>query len=213
MDLNSQPLVRKASAVPGGIQLWVTCHVPPKRPYFFSLRTTFTQWSPIFIKLLVTERPWHIFVPQRPLIFAFMCQTSDNFRQNIGFFDKFDEMLRNFGNFGPESPFFWCISLKDPLFLCALSLKDPLFWRNLSPKTPTSEVLGGTLRHFHKWVPSPPPGAVGLSIELTLLPLIWWSLYRWLQPLPVAQHNHDNLWWQICDLHWKSWCRPWNWEI
>ena len=41
-----------------------------------------------------------------------------------------------FSHFGPESPYFLSISLKDPLFLCALSLKDPLFWRNLSPKDP-----------------------------------------------------------------------------
>ena len=115
-----------------------------ERPPFLP---TFTQWPPIFNKLLVTERPWHIFVTQRPLIFAFNSQTSDNFRQEIGFFEnfnKFDKMLINFWPFWPWKPvFFWCISLKDHLFLCALSLKDPLFDAVCHPKTPTSKVLGG----------------------------------------------------------------------
>ena len=59
-----------------------------------------------------------------------------------------------FGHFGPESPYFWCILLKDPLFLCGLSLKDLLFDVICHQKAPTSEVLGGTrIRHFHMWVP------------------------------------------------------------
>ena len=94
----------------GGTQLWVPCHVPPKRPYFFSLAfterppflPTFTQWPPYFSKISTfLTKCWEIF-----------------------------------GHFGPESPYFLCISLKDPLFLCTLSLKDPLFWCNLSPKDP-----------------------------------------------------------------------------
>ena len=106
-----------------------------ERPPFLP---TFTQWPPIFnkLKLLATERPWHIFVTQRPLIFAFNSQTSDNFLPKIGFFEnfcKFDEMLRNFW------PIFWYISLKDPLFLCTSLLchwKTPIFWHNLSLKDP-----------------------------------------------------------------------------
>ena len=116
--------------------------VPPKRPYLFSLAfterpqflPTFTQWPPIFNKLLVTERPWHIFVTQRPLIFAFNSQTSENY----WIFRKFRQMWRNVEKvlaiLALKAPIFWCISLKEPL--CALSLKDPLFWRNLSPKDP-----------------------------------------------------------------------------
>ena len=42
--------------------LWVAF---TERPPFLP---TFTQWPPIFNKLLVTERPWHIFFTQRPLI-------------------------------------------------------------------------------------------------------------------------------------------------
>ena len=48
--------------------------------------------------------------------------------------------------FGHESPYFWCISLK-----------DPLFWRNLSPKDPYIRVAWWHSYHFHMWVP-PPPG-------------------------------------------------------
>ena len=87
--------------------------MPPKRSYFFMLAfterppflPTFTQWPPIFNTFLVTERPWHIFVTQRPLIFA-----SDNFWQKIGFFknfDKFDKMLRNCCPFWPWKHLFF----------------------------------------------------------------------------------------------------------
>ena len=132
-----------------------------------SILPTFTQWPPIFKKLLVTERPWHIFVTQRPLIFAFNCQTSNNFRQKNWFFenfDKFDEIFRNFWPFWPWKPlFFWCISQKDPLFLCALSLRDPLFDAICHQKTPTSEVLGGT-RTSLSYVSAPPPGLVPVVV-------------------------------------------------
>ena len=92
------------------LHLESTRHVPPKRPYFFSLvfterppfLPTFTQWPPIFRKF-------------RQL------------RRNV---EKFLAIL------ALKAPIFWCISLKDPIFLCTLSLKDPLFWRNLSPKDP-----------------------------------------------------------------------------
>ena len=94
----------------GGTQLWVTRHVPPKRPYFFSLA--------------FTERP--PFLPtftQRPPIFNKFWQTWWNV-------EKFLAIL------ALKAPIFWCISLKDPLFLCTLSPKDPFFWPNLSPKDP-----------------------------------------------------------------------------
>ena len=105
------------------------CH--QKRPYFFRLLSpkdppflpTFTQWPPIFNKLLVTERHWHILVTQRPLIFAFNSKTSDNFPQKNWFFenfDKFDEMLRNFWPFWPWKPLlFDAFHWKTPDF-CAL---------------------------------------------------------------------------------------------
>ena len=70
---------------------------------------------------------------QSPLIFAFNSQTSDNFGKKMDFSKV---LTKCWEIFGPESPYFLCISLKDPLFLCALSLIDPLFWRNLSPKNP-----------------------------------------------------------------------------
>ena len=100
-----------------------------KRPYSFSLAfterppflPTLTQWPPIFNKLLVTEKPWHIFVTQRPLIFTFNSQTSDNFWQNLDFFRKFRHIWQNVEKF---------------LAILALSLKNPLFWHNLSPKGP-----------------------------------------------------------------------------
>ena len=127
-----------------------------ERPPFLP---TFNQWPPIFNKLLVTRRPWHIFVTQRPLIFTFNSQTSDNFGQKIWFFKKFWQIWRNVEKFlailALKAPIFLCISLKDPLFLWALSLKDPLFWCNLSPKDPTSEVLGGT-RTSLSYVSAPP---------------------------------------------------------
>ena len=140
----------------GGTQLWVTHHVPPKRPYFFSLAfterppflPTFIQWPPIFRKFRhFLTKCWEIF-----------------------------------GHFGPGSPYFWCISLKDPLFLCAWSLKDLLFWRNLSSKDPymwgawwhsyvTYEsdvrVLGGT-RTSLSYVSAPPPGIYCILFHLVM---------------------------------------------
>ena len=138
----------------GGTKLWVTRHVPPKRPYFFSLAftkrppflPTFTQWHPIFNKLLVTERPWHIFVTQRPLIFAFN--------------DKFDEMLRNFWSFWPWKPLFYDAFQWKTSYFCALChWKTHFFDAICHGKTPTSEVLGGT-RTSLSYVSAPlPPGA------------------------------------------------------
>ena len=130
----------------GGTQLWVTCHVPPKRPYFFSLTftegppfwSTFTQWLPIFNKLLVTERP---------------------FLAKSWIFQKFWQIWRNVEKFlailALKAPIFWCISLKDPLFLCALSLKDHLFDAICHRKTLTSEMLGGT-RTSLSYMSAPP---------------------------------------------------------
>ena len=127
-----------------------------KTPIF----TNFHPMTPIFNKLLVTEIPWHIFVTQRPLIFAFSSQTSDNFRQKIWIFRKFRRNVEKFlAILALKAAIFWCFSLIDPLFWCALSLKDPLFWRYLSPKDPY--IWGAAW--WHSYVTficeCPPPGA------------------------------------------------------
>ena len=118
-----------------GTQLWVTRHVPPKRPYFFSLAfterppflTTFTKWPPYFSKISAfLTKCWEIF-----------------------------------GHFGPESPYFLCISLKDPLFLGTLSLKDPFFWHNLSPKDPY--IWGAWWHSYVTFICECPPGPVNHS--------------------------------------------------
>ena len=114
-------------------------HSHRKNPFL----PTFTQWPPIFNKLLVTEIPWCI--TQRPLIFVFSSLTSDNFWLKIWIFLKIlTKKLMKCEILALKTPIFWCISLKDSLFLCALSLKDPLFDAICHWKTPTLEVLGGT---------------------------------------------------------------------
>ena len=71
---NKAPVIRllfmlSPIAPGGGTQLWVTRHVPPKRPYFFR---SFSPKDPHFYRLS----------PNDPL-----------------FFENFDEMLRNFWPF------------------------------------------------------------------------------------------------------------------
>ena len=70
-----------------------------------------------------------------------------------------------FGHFGPESTYFWCISLKDPLFLCALSLKDPLFWCNLSPKDPY--IWGAWWHSYVTFICECPPPPGFYPVEMT----------------------------------------------
>ena len=114
----------------GGIQLWVTRHVPPERPYFFSLA--------------FTER-LHFFQlsPNDPLFF-------ENF-------DIFDEMLRNFWPFWPWKPLiFDAFHGKTPYFWALCHWKTPFFDAICHRKTPTSEVLGGT-RTSLLYVSAPPP--------------------------------------------------------
>ena len=133
----------------GGTQLWVTRHVPPKRPYFFSLAfterppflPTFTQWPPIFRKFR-------------------------HFWRNV---EKFLAIL------ALKAPIFDAFHWKTPPFLCALSLKDPFFWRNLSPKDP---YIWGAWWHSYvtficEWPPPPPPPPPGFGLEViteTVLP-------------------------------------------
>ena len=67
---------------PGGTKLWVTRHVPPKRPYtFLGPLSPCSPKNPHFYQLslkppphkrykhLVAKRPWHTFVTQRPSFF------------------------------------------------------------------------------------------------------------------------------------------------
>ena len=121
------------------------CSLSPKDPHFYQLSP---NDPPIFNNLLVTEIPWHIFVTQRPLIFAFSSQPSDNFLQKIWIFQKFGQIWRNVEKFlailALKAPIFWCISPIDP-YLCVLChWKTPFFDAICHRKTPTSEVLGGT---------------------------------------------------------------------
>ena len=102
----------------GGTQLWVTRHVPPKRPYFFSLAfterppflPTFTQWPPIF-------------------------RTFRHFWRNV---EKFLAIL------ALKAPMFDAFHYKTPYFCALCHSKTPLFDAICHRKTPTSEVLGGT---------------------------------------------------------------------
>ena len=152
----------------------------------------------------VYERPWHIFVTQRPLIFAFDSQPSDDFRQKNGFFknfDKFDEMLRNFGYFGPESPYFWMHFTERPLFLCTLSLKDPLFWHNLSPKDPY--IWGAWWHSYITFIcecPPPPRYKRWLAqnyFQICIFMLIKWGTkypFEWLERI-YSNDIFSNKWW------------------
>ena len=110
-----------------------------KTPYF----TDFHPMTPGFNKLLVTERPWHIFVTQRPLIYAFN--------------DKFDEMLRNFWPFWPWQPlFFYAFQWKTPYFCALCHWKTPFLTQFVTERSLHLRCLVALVRHFHMWVP--PPG-------------------------------------------------------
>ena len=163
--------------IPGALinfGLCAMCH--QKDPTFFArfhrktpifTNASFTQWTPILNKLLiVTERPWHIFDTQRPLIFTFNSQTSDDFWQKIWFFenfDNFDEMLRNFLPFWPWKPlFFDAFHWKTPYFCALCHWKTPFFDAICHRKTPTSEVLGGT-RTSLSYASAPLPGVLLLT--------------------------------------------------
>ena len=117
-----------------------------ERPPFLP---TVTQWPPIFDKLLVTERPWHvIFVTQRPSFSHQIVKQMTIFCKKFGFlenFDKFDQMLRKFWPFWPwKSLSFNAFHWKTPYFGALCHWKTPFFDAICHRKTPTSEVLGGT---------------------------------------------------------------------
>ena len=148
----------KHTQIPGGalnFGLRAMCHqkdptffrsLSPKDPHFYHLSPN----DPLFFnKLLVTERPWHIFVTQRPLIFAFN--------------DKFDEMLRNFG---PENPYFLLHFSERPLIFMRFVTERPPFLMQFVTERPLHlRCLVALVRHFHMWVPPPPRDSNQLYIE------------------------------------------------
>ena len=148
-----------------GTQLWVTHHVPPKRPYLFSLAFSkdphFYQLSPndpeVFNKLLVTERPWHIFVTQRPSFSHLIVKKVTIFGKKFDFSENFDAKVEKFlAILALKARIFWCISLKDPYFCAFCHWKTSFLDAICHRKTPTSEVLGGT-RMSLSYVSAPPP--------------------------------------------------------
>ena len=158
----------------GGTQLWVTCHVPPKRPYFFrslSPKDHFYQLSPndpLFLTNSLSPKDPDTSLSLRdPLFSHLIVKEVTIFGKKIWFFEKLMKCWRNFWPFRPWKPlFFWCISLKDPLFLCALSLKDPLFLMQFVTERPLHlRCLVALVRHFHMWVP-PPPRYTGQAGQL-----------------------------------------------
>ena len=95
--------------MPGGTHLWVTSHVPPKRPYFFSLAFSESpppnlyQLSPndplVLTNSLSPEDPDTSLSLKDPSFSHLIVKQVTMFGKKIGFlenFDKFDEMFRNF---------------------------------------------------------------------------------------------------------------------
>ena len=135
----------------------------PNDPLFF-------MFLKLFNKLLVTSH-WktltHLCHSKTP---QFRIEKSNQrhwiFHKKIGFFDKFDEMLRNFWPFWPWKPLFFYAFHWKTIFVCLVT-ERPHFWRNLSPKDPYiwGACLVALVHHFHMWVPpGVPPGAVTLYI-------------------------------------------------
>ena len=142
-----------------GTQLWVTCHVPPKRPYFFFARfhqktpilPTSTQRSPIFKRnslspknpdtsLSLKDPPFsHLIVKQVPIFGKKL-----DFSKILTNLTKCWEIFRPFWPWKPL--FFDAFHWKTPyMYFCALChWKTPFFDAICHRKTPTSEVLGGT---------------------------------------------------------------------
>ena len=143
----------------GGTQLWVTHHVPPKRPYFFSLAfterppfsPTFTQW-PLFLtnSLSLKDPDTSLSLKDPSFSHLIVKQVTIFGKKKIGIFenfDKFDEMLRNFWPFWPWKPLFWMHFTERPPIFVGFVTERPLHLR----------CLVALVRHFYMWVPSPPP--------------------------------------------------------
>ena len=134
-------------------------HVPPKRPYFFSLAFTerphFYQLSPngpLFLTNSLSPKDLDTTLSLKDPSFSHLIV------KQVTIFGKklnFPKIWRN------VEKFLAILALKAPIFVC-ISLKDPLFLCNLSPKTPASEVLGGT-RTSLWYVSAPPPPPVFLT--------------------------------------------------
>ena len=149
----------------------------------FGLRTMCHQKDPTFFRSLSPkDPPFYQLSPNDPLFLTNSLSLKDPdtslslkdpsfshlivkqvtiFGKKIEFFEKFWQIWWNVEKFlailALKAPIFWCIPLKDPLFLCILSLKDPFFWCNLSPKDP---YIWGAWWHLYvtfTWVPPPPP--------------------------------------------------------
>ena len=123
----------------GGTQLWVTRHMPPKRPSFLLAFTerppflpTFTQW-PLFLTNSLSPKDPDTSLSLKDPSFSHLMTS-------------LMKCWKLFGHFGPENPYFLMHFTERPHILCALSqwLKDPFFDTICHRKTPTSEVLGGT---------------------------------------------------------------------
>ena len=120
----------------GGTQLWVTRHVPPEKPYFFSLAftdrppflPTFTQCPLLLTNSLSPKDPDTSLSLKDPSFSHLIVRQVTIFSKKFDFSNistnltKFWEI---FGHFGPESPYFLIHFTERPPFLWALSLKDP----------------------------------------------------------------------------------------
>ena len=140
----------------------------PKDPPFYQLSPN----DPVFLTNSLSPKDpdtslslkdpsfWHLLVKQVTIF----CKKIDFFAN----FDRFDKMLRNF---------LAILTLKVPIFWC-ISLKDPLFWRNLSPKDPYNlRFLVALVRHFHMWVPPPPPGMYLCTVYYQYFILFYFILF------------------------------------
>ena len=164
-----------------GTQLWVTRHVPSKRPYFFFSRSLspkdphFYQRPPIFNKLHGHRKTLTHLCQSKTPHFCIISQTSDNFRQKIWFFENFDKYWRN----GEKFLAILALNmLKAPIISDAFHWKTPYFCTLCHGKTPFLtqfiterplhlRCLVALVRHFHMWVPPPsPPPPLGLQRRL-----------------------------------------------
>ena len=163
-------------------------HDPGGRALNFGLRAMCHQKDPTFFTRFHRKTP----------IFT-------NFHSMTPYFSKILTFLTKCGHFGPESPYFWCISLKDPLFLCALSLKDPFLTQFVTERPLHLRCLVALVRHFHM------QGRIHVLIlsyrlkELISAPSFYISWIRpWYvsAPPPPPPPGHDQGEWVGCREYW-----------
>ena len=126
--------------LPGGTQLWVTRHVPPKRPYFFSLAfterppflPTFTQWPPIFQKFR-------------------------HFWRNV---EKFLAIL------ALKAPIFYAFTERPPIYVRFVTQRPPFLTQFVTERPLHLRCLVALIRHFHMWVPPSPGCFLMFSLQL-----------------------------------------------